>query len=727
MDSLTVLSGEIDMAFDSIKSAYFEETAEILSDMEKYLLILEDNPDDADSVNALFRAVHTIKGSSGMFGFNDISSFTHSAENLMDKIRLGQMKFSQSSAALLLKVHDIVGKMTAAYGTDSQPDATLRREADEVVNEIRMELDGQVAAKLPSGDTSAQKPPAAENSDDSSVQNVYWHISLRPKPDIFTHGYDPYSFIRFLQNKGRIVNLKIVKDKIPSFELMDPEKCYISYEILFDSDSGKTEISSVFEFISDDCDIFILPPHSKFADYKSILSDLIPDSSRMGSILTEIGALTPKELNLILEQQKNQPEDGPKFGEIAISNRAVDPEIVGAVLEKQKALGSNFRTKSMRIDADKLDVLINLVGELVISGASAAQISHGSDEKKEDFSEKINQMNRLIDEVRNSVLNLRMIKIGEVFSRFKRTVRDLSRELGKEVELIIEGGDTELDKTIVEKISDPIMHIIRNSADHGIGSPDERLRSGKNPSGTIRLNAYHETGSIVVEISDDGEGLNSAKILAKAVEKGLVRDGESLSSNEIFNLIFEPGFSTAEKVTNVSGRGVGMDVVKRNIESLRGNVSVFSEAGAGTIVKIQLPLTLSIIDGFRVLVAGKSYVIPLDLVIECIEIDHEKLFAKDGGNFLDLRGEVLPFVYLRDFFREGGNSERLENVVIVEYGSRKAGIVVDSLMGEFQTVIKPLGKIYKKVSWLSGATILGNGDISLILDVPRLISGSSRS
>ena len=727
MDSLTVLSGEIDMAFDSIKSAYFEETAEILSDMEKYLLILEDNPDDADSVNALFRAVHTIKGSSGMFGFNDISSFTHSAENLMDKIRLGQMKFSQSSAALLLKVHDIVGKMTAAYGTDSQPDATLRREADEVVNEIRMELDGQVASKLPSGDTSAQKPPAAENSDDSSVQNVYWHISLRPKPDIFTHGYDPYSFIRFLQNKGRIVNLKIVKDKIPGFELMDPEKCYISYEILFDSDSGKTEISSVFEFISDDCDIFILPPHSKFADYKSILSDLIPDSSRMGSILTEIGALTPKELNLILEQQKNQPEDGPKFGEIAISNRAVDPEIVGAVLEKQKALGSNFRTKSMRIDADKLDVLINLVGELVISGASAAQISHGSDEKKEDFSEKINQMNRLIDEVRNSVLNLRMIKIGEVFSRFKRTVRDLSRELGKEVELIIEGGDTELDKTIVEKISDPIMHIIRNSADHGIGSPDERLRSGKNPSGTIRLNAYHETGSIVVEISDDGEGLNSAKILAKAVEKGLVRDGESLSSNEIFNLIFEPGFSTAEKVTNVSGRGVGMDVVKRNIESLRGNVSVFSEAGAGTIVKIQLPLTLSIIDGFRVLVAGKSYVIPLDLVIECIEIDHEKLFAKDGGNFLDLRGEVLPFVYLRDFFREGGNSERLENVVIVEYGSRKAGIVVDSLMGEFQTVIKPLGKIYKKVSWLSGATILGNGDISLILDVPRLISGSSRS
>ncbi|MDP2694159.1 MAG: chemotaxis protein CheA, partial [Gallionella sp.] len=372
----------------------------------------------------------------------------------------------------------------------------------------------------------------------------------------------------------------------------------------------------------------------------------------------------------------------------------------------------------IRVDADKLDELINLVGELIIAGAGANLIAQRTGEA--DLLESTATMSRLVEEVRDSALKLRMVQIGGTFNRFQRVVRDVSKELGKDIELVISGAETELDKTVVEKIGDPLTHLVRNSMDHGIESAETRLANGKPAKGTLKLNAFHDAGSIVIEVSDDGGGLNTQRILNKAIERGLVNEGENLSDREIYNLIFEAGFSTAEKVSNLSGRGVGMDVVKRNITALRGTVNLDSEEGQGTKVRIRLPLTLAIIDGFLVGVGTSVYVVPLDMVVECIERAAWQNSGGDGS-YLNLRGEVLPYLRLREHFEVEGEAARRENVVVVRYGEHKVGLVVDRLLGEFQTVIKPLGKVFNQVSGIGGFTILGSGEVALILDVPGLM------
>jgi len=395
--------------------------------------------------------------------------------------------------------------------------------------------------------------------------------------------------------------------------------------------------------------------------------------------------------------------------------------VVEAALEKQKQIRAveEKNKRSMRIDGEKLDQLINFVGELVTAGENVKQLAAQNGDG--DLMESADRMSRLIEEIREGAMNMRMVQIGETFRKFERVVRDLSREQGKEIDLVISGADTELDKTITEKISDPLMHIVRNAIDHGIGTPDARRAQGRPARGVIRLHAYHETGSIVIEVSDDGGGLNRERIRAKAVERGLVTAGQQLSETEILQLIFKPGFSTAEKVTNISGRGVGMDVVKRNIESLRGVVDVESEDGVGTTVRIQLPLTIAIIDGFMFRVGELTHVVPLDMVVECVEFAREDFEGMEGGSFMNLRGSVLPFLSLRDFFREEGEPPARGNVIVVEYARKKAGLVVDKLVGKFQTVIKPMGKVFGNMHWLSGSTIMGTGEVAYILDVPRMI------
>jgi two-component system chemotaxis sensor kinase CheA len=366
------------------------------------------------------------------------------------------------------------------------------------------------------------------------------------------------------------------------------------------------------------------------------------------------------------------------------------------------------------VDADKLDQLINLVGELIIAGASVNMIAHKA--QIADLQESASKLSLLVEEVRDSALQLRMVKIGATFSRFQRVVHDVSRDLGKDVELVIHGEDTELDKTVVEKIGDPLMHLVRNSMDHGIESAEIRQARGKPAKGTLKLNAFHDSGSIVITVQDDGGGLKRERILAKAIERGLVETGHHLSDAEVYALIFEPGFSTAEKVTNLSGRGVGLDVVKRNITALRGTVSLASEEGVGTTVSVRLPLTLAIIDGFLIGVGKSVYAIALDMIEECIAFS-----AESGHDFTNLRGEVLPFIRLRELFGIAGQPLRGENIVVLKYNGQKAGLVVDTLMGEFQTVIKPLGDMFNQVKCISGSTILGNGGVALILDVPSLV------
>jgi len=394
----------------------------------------------------------------------------------------------------------------------------------------------------------------------------------------------------------------------------------------------------------------------------------------------------------------------------------VQPEVVEAALTKQKLIKDIGATesRSIRVDADKLDQLINLVGELIIAGASVNLIARRS--HISELEESTSKLSMLVEEVRDSALQLRMVRIGATFGRFQRVVHDVSRELGKDITLIIDGEETELDKTVVEKIGDPLMHLVRNSMDHGIESAELRAARGKPAQGTLKLNAFHDSGSIVITVQDDGGGLNRERILAKALERGLVEAGQHLSDADIYALIFEPGFSTAEKVTNLSGRGVGLDVVKRNITALRGTVSLTSEDGVGTTVTVRLPLTLAIIDGFLVEVGKSVFAIPLDMIEECVAYT-----AEAGHDYTSLRGQVLPFIRLRELFGIAGTPVKGENIVVLKYAGQKAGLVVDTLLGEFQTVIKPLGHIFNQVTCISGSTILGSGDVALILDVPALV------
>jgi len=371
------------------------------------------------------------------------------------------------------------------------------------------------------------------------------------------------------------------------------------------------------------------------------------------------------------------------------------------------------------VRADKLDELITLVGELVIASAGTALAARRADDV--DTIEAASTMGQMVEEVRDRALKLRMVPIGETFSRFARTARDLGRELGKEIELELTGTDTELDKSMVDGIADPLLHLVRNAIDHGIEPAALRRERGKPASGHLSLNAYHDSGSIVIEVSDDGGGLDRKRILERALERGLVAPGHTPGDDEIHRLIMQSGFSTARTISNISGRGVGMDVVKRNVESLRGTLSIDSVEGKGTIFTMRLPLTLAIIEGFLVGVDKSSYVVPLEMVVECLELSAEDRARICESGYINLRGEVLPLLRLREVFEVAGDAGKRENIVVVSYAGQRAGFVVDALLGEFQTVIKPLGRLFERLSGISGSTILGNGEVALILDAPALV------
>jgi two-component system chemotaxis sensor kinase CheA len=506
---------------------------------------------------------------------------------------------------------------------------------------------------------------------------------------------------------------------------MDAESCYLGFEISYQSTADKAKIESVFDFVRDDCVVQIWPPHSKLADFIKSIETLPEDSMRLGEILIKCGALTQKELDLALNAQSNreaETAEQPKIGDVLVGQGAVTAEVVEAAAVKQGKVAEKKTLESqlIRVQATKLDQLIDLVGEMVIASAGANMLARKSGEAA--LVESTSIITGLVEQIRDSALQLRMVQIGETFTRFQRVVRDTSRELGKDIELVISGSEAELDKSVVEKLGDPLMHLVRNALDHGIEGPAARTAQGKPAKGTLRLNAYHESGSIAIEIIDDGAGMNREKILNKAREREIIGPNQTLTDSEIYSLIFEPGFSTADKITNISGRGVGLDVVKRNITALRGSVEVESREGEGSTFRIRLPLTLAIIDGFLVGVGKASYVIPLGTVVECIELSEKNRTETLNRQYINLRGEVLPFVRLREQFEVAEGGGKRENIVVVQYAGQKIGLVVDELMGEFQTVIKPLGSIFKHIKGIGGSTILGSGDVALILDVQSLVA-----
>ena len=720
------------MNMDQVLQTFIVESHELLQAMEEGLLGVEqDGTDRGEAINAIFRAAHTIKGSAGLFGLDDIVSFTHVVESVLDKVRDGALEMDGDLVALLLSCGDHIATLVDRIGSAeeglSEDDRTV---GASLVDRLSTYLTGpgqgkgQVAPLAVKQETVQREAPGGDVADSDN-----WHISLRFGRDVLRNGMDPLSFIRYLGTLGEIVAISTLSDAMPAAEEMDPESCYLGYEINFRSDADKTAIEGAFEFVREDCNIHILPPHSRIADFVEMIGSLPEEDMRLGEILARCGSLTPHELEMVLEIQAQKAGDAtpssaegkPQLGEIAIGQGLVQPAVVEAALEKQKQVKESKAKESsvIRVDAERLDYLINLVGELVIAGASASLLAHRNGDVL--LQEAASNVSRLVDEIRDGALGLRMVPIGETFKRFNRVVRDMSRELGKDIELVISGAETELDKTVVDKIGDPLMHLVRNSMDHGIEPAAVRAARGKPAAGRVELNAYHDSGSIVIEVNDDGGGLNREKILRKAIEKGIVSPNQNLSDPEIYRLIFEAGFSTAEQVTNLSGRGVGMDVVRRNIEALRGTIELDSREHAGSTIRVRLPLTLAIIDGFLMGVGGTSYVVPLDMVVECLELTEVERQEARGRNFINLRGGVLPFMRLREQFRESGEPGRRENVVVVQYGNQKAGFVVDDLMGEFQTVIKPLGKLFGNLKGISGSTILGSGEVALILDVPALI------
>jgi two-component system chemotaxis sensor kinase CheA len=709
------------MNLDEALKTFIVESRELLQQMEESLLHLEQTGDDPETINAIFRAAHTIKGSAGLFGLDHVVSFTHVAESVLDRVRNGELSIDGNLAALLLETSDHIGVMIDLIADGNEVGEATQAHGDVLVGRLKrylgMEADKQVSAGVP-----AEHAQPYRTEGGGAVETDNWHISLRFGQDVLRNGMDPASFIRYLATMGHIVSIFTLVDAMPRAEEMEPEACYLGFEIAFSSRADKAAIEGVFEFVRDDCEIRILPPHSKETEYLDLIRALPETDMRLGEILIRCGTLTEAELERVLRLQANDEEHPPKpIGEVLVRENMVQPAVVEAALDKQKLVKENKNVEAslIRVDAAKLDQLINLVGELIIAGAGANLIAQRAGVA--ELSEATATMSRLVEEVRDSALNLRMVQIGATFNRFSRVVRDVSKELGKDIRLEISGGDTELDKTVVEKIGDPLTHLVRNSMDHGIEPSEVRLARGKPAHGTLKLNAYHDAGSIVIEVSDDGGGLNRDKILAKAIERGLVAPEQTLSDKEIYNLIFEPGFSTADQVSNLSGRGVGMDVVRRNIQALRGTVDLDSMPGQGATVRVRLPLTLAIIDGFLIGVGEAAYVVPLDMVVECLELSHEQQEAAVSGHYINLRGEVLPYIRLREQFEVEGQAGRRENIVVVNHAGQKAGLVVDTLMGEFQTVIKPLGKVFSNVRGIGGFTILGSGEVALILDVAGLV------
>ncbi|HJV22130.1 MAG TPA: chemotaxis protein CheA, partial [Holophagaceae bacterium] len=698
---------------DLAKQTFIQEALELLASMESALLAFEDQEDTSESINAIFRAVHTIKGSAGLFGLEGIVRFAHTLETVLDRVRNHEVTLNHSAISLLLECHDHLAGMISDLANQPEGVAELDPRGRQLLEGlVPLLADHEEAThavvEVATGRNREEEAPTAPREGPDC-----WHLSLRFGPQVLQDGMDPLSCLRYLGTMGRIVHLYSLL-QLPEGGAFNPELCYLGLEVELDTDVDRKSLEEVFEFIRQDSIIRLIPPHSKVREYISLIQEAGEAGGLLGDILIKCGCISREDLKqaLVVQSEEDADPAGPRrrLGEILMEEQAVPPAVVAAALEKQRRPQERqgVEAKVIKVQADKLDRLVDLVGELVIAGASAHVQAAAS--KEAGLVESTAIVNKLVEEIRDNALSLRMVQIGETFNRFRRVVRDVSREMGKAIELEIHGGDTELDKSIVEKLSDPLMHIVRNAIDHGIEPLEVRRARGKTDTGSLSMSAIHDSGSIVIEISDDGGGLNRERILAKAVEKGLVKEGESLADADVWQLIFEPGFSTAAAVTDISGRGVGMDVVRRNIDDLRGTIDIESYEGSGTTFRIRLPLTLAIIDGFRVGVGAGSYVLPLDLVQECVDLGP---FLESAENHLvNLRGEVLPFLRLREVFSISGAFPPREQVVVVQYGENRAGIVVDRLLGEFQTVIKPLGELFRQTKGIGGSTILGSGEVA---------------
>ena len=662
------MDSDINIDLSQFHDVFFEECSEGLEIMESGLLNLTSDS-DSEVINTIFRAAHSIKGGGGTFGFSEISDFTHGMETILDEMRNGKLAVTPEAVELLLAALDCLQHMVQASKDKTAIDKAL-------VSELHQKLEAFTAGSMPP-EPVAQTLSAGDS--DEHEAEVVWDIAFYPHENMFYTGNDPFRLIRELQCLGEL-KVTVNRDRLPEFSQMDAQNCYLGWDMVLKGDVSRSQIVEIFEWVEDDCELKISQQNKKI--------EVDTESTDVQSAATE---------------------------EVKTDRRRSD-----------KSSFVNQEATSIRVDINKVDGLVNLVGELVITQSILSRVCNdlGMD-NNEKLNECLDQLERNTRDLQEQTMGIRMLPIDFAFQRLPRIVHDLSLSLGKKVDLKFSGETTELDKTVLEKIGDPLMHLVRNALDHGIESPEMRAAAGKKEKGLISINAYHQGGNIIIDIFDDGAGLDSEKILGKAREKGLIGKDEELTKAQAQNLVFSPGFSTADKISDVSGRGVGMDVVRRNMNDLGGTVEVASEPGEGSTFTIRLPLTVAILEGQMVSVGGQVFIVPLLSIIESLQVNEEEINAvANEAELYPYRDEYISVLRLRKIFNVQSKEENEEKVgllVVIDIGGRRVGLYVDDVVGQQQVVIKSLEQNYKQVSGIAGATVLGDGAVALIIDVLGLV------
>jgi len=670
----------MDLDLDEINEIFFEESFEGLDVMESGLLNLEEGEAESEVINDIFRAAHSIKGGAGTFGFMEVSEFTHTVETLLDEMRSGDREVTKQDVQLLLKSVDYLRDIMNSLKDKQDVDHDAGNELQE---KIKIALEGGSVS-------SCDLNESLMDENNSSNKVSIWNIKFEPHLSMLQSGNDPLMIVRELNTLGE-VSVKPIDNSLPAFDALDPENCYLSWEISLKGEVTKEQILEAFDWVLDECDLDISESKNDATSEETIE---VGDQSK-----DNISKEPEKKTTQQKKSKSNKPKAAPPVKE----------------------------STSIRVSIEKVDALLDLVGELVITQSMLKRFGNEYEpESIKELADGLGQLERFTRELQDNVMDIRMLPISFSFSRFPRLVHDISSNLGKKVELKMSGEQTELDKTVLEKIGDPLVHLVRNSLDHGIETPDVRAASGKPETGTLHLSASQEGGNILIKVEDDGAGINTEKILDKARDKGIVGTEEQLSDEKINNLIFHPGLSTNDEVSDLSGRGVGMDVVRRNINDLGGRVDIHSVRGVGSTLTIRLPLTLAILDGQLVRIGDEVYIISLLSIVETILVKKDEFNHIAGSaDVYKMREEYIPVVHLNDVFNDSNDTHQVTDknglLMVVESDGLQMGLFVDELLDQQQVVIKNLDENYRQIDGLSGATILGDGTVALILDVPGLV------
>lgn len=661
------------------------EAAECLEAIEAGLLDLTHQLDNKDLVDAVFRGLHTLKGSGAMFGFEALAAFTHHCETAFDRVRKGEVAATSELVAAVLAAQDHMRALV------DQPDADHGDIGHKLLAQLQAAVGGKEAAPA------AVSVPAAVRDAAAKKKKNSWRVRFSLPANSMANGTNPLGLLDELRDLGECT-VRADTSAIPPLDALAPTELHISWDVTLTSEQDRSAIDDVFIFVLDDMELSVEEIDASAAATAAPVEEKAAPAPVAAASAAPVSPTTVAEFRPV--------EAVP-----------VKREVPAAVSQAKAA-------ENVRVPAERLDELMDRVGELVIAQSRLSQLASAStDIALRSVSEEIE---RLSGELRDTMMVLRMVPVATLFSRFRRLVHDLARETGKVIELVTEGESTEVDKTVIERLADPLVHLVRNSIDHGLETPADRLASGKSEAGTVTLSARQAGGEVIISIKDDGRGINRERVRAKAESSGLIQPGQPLSDSELLQLIFAPGFSTAAAITNLSGRGVGMDVVKKTVEALRGAIDIVSVPGQGSEVSLRIPLTLAIIDGLLVRVGAGRYVIPLSAVEECLELSLEEDLRSRGRSFISLRDGLVPFLRLRDLFRTGTKPDVHQKVVVISTGTERVGLVVDQIIGDHQTVIKSMSKLHNNVATFSGATILGDGSVALILDVGHLVAAGQQ-